>query len=347
MMAFNTQSVERKEIAIMRILSDSTEPIGARVIAHHLKDYGLELGERAVRYHLKLMDERGLTTLVGKRDGRRLTEKGIAEVKSALVKDKVGFAISRIETLSFRTTFNCESRTGMVPVNVSLFKKGDFERALKAMKQAFDAGLCTSSLVAVASEGKQLGEVTVPPGKMGLATVCSVVFNGVLLKAGIPMDSRFGGILQMQNRRAYRFVELIDYTGCSLDPSTIFIKARMTSVREVVSHGDGEVLANFREIPSVCRPLAEKIIADMQEAGFRGVVVMGDMSEPVCEITVGLNKAGMILLGGLNPIAAVEETGIETDNLAMSTVMDYEELVDFHDAVIDYRDLVRFWQVSV
>jgi repressor of nif and glnA expression len=346
-MAFNSQSVERKEIAIMRILSDSPEPLGARVIAHHLTEYGLELGERAVRYHLKLMDERGLTSLVGKRDGRTLTEKGIAEVKSALVEDKVGFAISRIETLSFRTTFDCEKLNGLVPVNVSLFRSEDFERALKAMKPAFDAGLCTSNLVAVASEGKPLGEVSVPRGRMGLATVCSIVFNGVLLKAGIPMDSRFGGILQMRNRRALRFTELIDYAGCSLDPSTIFIKARMTSVREAVGNGAGEVLANFREIPTICRPLAEKTVADMNKAGFQGIVVMGEMSEPVCEIPVGLNKNGIVLLGGLNPVAAAEEAGIEADNLAMSTVMEYQDLVNFHDAVIDYRDLVRFWQVSV
>jgi repressor of nif and glnA expression len=346
-MAFNSHSVERKEITIMRILNDSPEPLGARVIAHHLKEHGLELGERAVRYHLKLMDERGLTSLVGKRDGRTLTEKGIAEVKSALVEDKVGFAISRIETLSFRTTFDCEKLSGLVPVNVSFFRREDFERALKAMKPAFDAGLCTSNLVAVASEGKQLGEVSVPQGRMGLATVCSVVFNGVLLKAGIPMDSRFGGILQMQNHRAFRFTELIDYAGCSLDPSTIFIKARMTSVREAVSSGAGEVLANFREIPSVCHAEAEKNIAAMNEAGFHGLVVIGEMSEPVCGIPVGLNKAGMVLLGGLNPVAAVEEAGIEADNLAMSTVMEYQDLVSFHDAVIDYRDLVRFWQVSV
>ena len=72
----------------MRILSESPEPLGARVIAHNLKDYGFELGERAVRYHLKLLDERDLTYLVGRRDGRGLTEKGTEEVKSALVKDK-------------------------------------------------------------------------------------------------------------------------------------------------------------------------------------------------------------------------------------------------------------------
>jgi len=34
-MAFESQGVERKEIAIMRILSDSNEAVGARVIAHN------------------------------------------------------------------------------------------------------------------------------------------------------------------------------------------------------------------------------------------------------------------------------------------------------------------------
>jgi repressor of nif and glnA expression len=346
-MPFESQGVERKEIAIMRILSDSPDPLGARVIAHRLKEQGLELGERAVRYHLKLLDERGLTYLMGQRDGRVLTDKGMEEVRSALVKDKVGFAISKIETLSFCTTFEPEKRSGAVPVNISFFPREDFARALKAMKPAFDEGFCTSDLVAVASEGRQLGEVTVPPGKIGLATVCSIVFNGVLLKAGIPMDSRFGGILQMRNRQALRFVELIDYAGCSLDPSNIFIKARMTSVGDVVRSGNGKVLANFREIPAVCRPVTMKVAADLKEAGFQGVVTIGNTSEPVCEIPVGLNKMGMILLGGLNPVAAAEEAGIEADNLAMSTVMEYGDLVKFREAVIEYRDLVRFWEVSV
>ena len=65
------------------------------------------------------------------------------------------------------------------------------------MKPAFAAGLCVSDLVAVAQEGEQLGEVIVPEGKIGLATVCSIVINGTLLKAGVPIDSRFGGILQI------------------------------------------------------------------------------------------------------------------------------------------------------
>ena len=346
-MAFEPKGTERKEIAILRILSESTEPLGARLIANRLKEHGFELGERAVRYHLRLMDGRGLTYLMGQREGRVLTDKGMEEVRSALVKDKVGFAISKIETLSFRTTFDPEKRGGAVPVNVSFFNRQDFERALKAMKPAFEAGLCTSELVAVASEGKQMGGVTVPPGKIGFATVCSIIFNGVLLKAGVPMDSRFGGLLQLRQQKATRFVEIIDYAGCSLDPSNIFIKAGMTSVKSVLQSGDGRVLANFREIPSICRSVARKVLADLQSAGFQGVVTFGNTSEPVCEIPVALNKTGLILLGGLNPVAVAEESGIPAESLPMSTVMEYEALVKFPEVVIEHRDLMKFWEVSI
>ncbi|MBI2869295.1 MAG: DUF128 domain-containing protein [Chloroflexi bacterium] len=328
---FDNADVERKVLAVMRILGSSQEPLGARVIAGRLKERGIELGERAVRYHLKLMDERGLTRLIGRRDGRVLTERGIDEIGSARVKDKVGLVISKIELLSFRTNFDYRKRAGWVPVNISLFPRESFGEALKKMKPAFDAGLCVSSLVAAADEGERLGELVVPRGKKALGTVCSIIINGTLLKAGVPMDSRFGGILQIRNRVPMRFVELIHYSGCSLDPSEIFIRAGMTSVCEVAEKGEGRVLGNFREIPAMCRPLAQDIIEGLGQAGFRGLLLMGETSANVCEVTVEPNKVGLVLLGGLNPVAAAREAGIEAENRAMSTIVDYRSLVRFEE----------------
>jgi len=327
-----TQEVERKGRLILKILNDSQEPLGARVIARRLKDHGVYLGERAVRYHLKLMDERGLTRLVG-RDGRLITELGVEELGNALVRDKVGFAITRIELLAFRTDFDWEKRTGTIPVNVSLFPKNKFEKAVQVMKPVFAAGICVSDLVAVSHEGEQLGDLIVPAGKIGLATVCSIVMNGTLLKAGVPMDSRFGGILQIRNHEPFRFVELIHYGGSSLDPSEVFIRARMTSVRETARTGNGKMLANFREIPALCRPIAENVVAKLKEAGLGGLMVMGNTSEPVCEIPVEVNRIGMIFTGGLNPVAAAEEAGIEAENYAMSTVMEYQKLKKFQEVM--------------
>ncbi len=330
-MGFETQDIERKVLNILRVLADSHGALGARVVARSLKDRGIELGERAVRYHLKLMDERGLTQLVGPREGRVLTEQGIRELSNALVQDKVGFAISKIELLSFRTSFDPGRRTGVIPVNVTFFPKKQFARVLELMKPAFAKGLCVSHLVAIAQEGEKLGDLTVPEGKVGLATVCSIVINGTLLKAGVPIDSKFGGLLQMRNSQPLRFVELIHYAGSSLDPSEVFIKAQMTSVTEVARRGEGTILANFREIPAMCRPIAEEVLAGLKTAGISGLLLMGSASEVVCQIPVELNRIGMVLIGGLNPVAAAAEAGIQADNHAMSTVIDYQRLVRFEE----------------
>jgi repressor of nif and glnA expression len=263
-MGFETQDVERKVLTILNTLGESHEAVGSTVIAKRLKDRGIELSERAVRYHLKMMDERGLTRLIGRRDGRIITELGQAELKKAMVTHKVGSALTRIETLAFRTDIDLDKRTGLIPVNISIFRKEDFSKALKAMKPVFKSRFCLSNLVAVANEGESIGDFTTPEGKTAMATVCSITVNGSLLKAGVPIDSKFGGILQIRNNEPLRFVELIHYAGSSLDPSEIFIRAKMTSVTRASEDGNGEILANYREIPAICRPLAEEVSAKLE-----------------------------------------------------------------------------------
>jgi repressor of nif and glnA expression len=40
---------------------------------------------------------------------------------------------------------------------------------------------------------------------------------------------------------------------------------------------------------------------------------------------------GVILIGGLNPVACAQESGIDAENLAMSTLIDYQELRKFNE----------------
>ena len=326
---FNIEDLEKKILLILRTLHESPEPVGARIIARRMQDHGVTLSERGVRYHLKMMDDRGLTRLIGRHDGRAITEQGIEEIGNARVRDKVGFAISRIEILAYRTSFDLDRRQGLIPVNISFFPKKVFKKALEMMKPAFSAGIHVSELVGCADEGARLGELTVPAGYVGFATVCSIVVNGILLKNGIPMDSRFGGILQVKDGKPLRFVELINYSGSSLDPSEVFIRGRMTSVRQAAEKGEGKILSNFREIPVPALKLVDKLITDLRNAGIGGVLAIGEIGEPICQIPVDMNRVGMILYGGLNPVACAHETGIEVENRAMSTVMDYQELQNF------------------
>jgi repressor of nif and glnA expression len=323
------QDIERKQFHILKVLEEYQGAMGARLIARRLRDIGIELEEVTVRYYLRMTDERGLTRLVKRRDGRVITDQGREELRRALVGDKVGFALDKIENLAFRTDFDLNSRRGSVPVNVSFFRNDRFGRALRIMKPVFEKGLCVSGLVCVAEAGQRIGEHVVPEGMTGLATVCSIAVNAALLHANIPINSKFGGVLQMRDGQPLRFVELIHYSGSSLDPSEIFIRAGMTSVNQVRTSGSGEILANFREIPGACLSLSKEIAAELRDAGIGGILQSGGISEPVCQVPVDVNRVGMVLIGGLNPVAAVREAGIESENHAMSALVDYRDLVNF------------------
>ncbi len=319
---------EKKVISILRVLSESSEPLGSITIARELERYGISLSERAVRYHLRITDERGYTQPLG-RDGRMLTPEGQEELRIALAPDQIGFVLERLELLAFRTTFDPIRGTGSLAINTSLFDKESFKAALSPMGEAVEAGLCVSDLVVVASEGEKLGEVVVPPGKIGLGTVCSVSINGVLLKAGVPIESRFGGVLEVRNSLPRRFTAIINYDGTSLDPSEQYIRAGMTDVRGVAWTGTGRILANFREIPAPARSVVEESVAALQQVGIGGVYVLGNTGESVCQISVGLSRTGMVLLGGLNPVAAAVEAGIAVENMGESGMVEFERFVRF------------------
>lgn len=320
---------ERKIISILKVLSEFSEPLGSITIARELQRHGIFISERGVRYHLKITDERGYTESLG-RDGRMLTLKGLEELKNALAPEQVGFILEKLQLLAFQTTFDPEKRTGEMPINTSLIDKSNFKKALSAMKPVFEAGICVSELVAIASEGEKLGSVVIPSGSMGLATVCSVVLNGVFLKAGVPIESKFGGVLEINDTKPRRFIAVINYAGTSLDPSEQYIRADMTSVRNAANSGSGKILANFREIPAPARAIVETRISLLKEAGVRGVFALGNTSEAICQISVGLNRVGVVLLGGLNPVAAAVEAGIKIENIAESGLINFEQLVNFH-----------------
>jgi len=319
---------ERKIISILKVLSESSEPVGSITIARELERRGIFLSERAVRYHLRIADERGYTQPEGQ-DGRTITKAGLDEVREALAPEQLGSIREKLEMLAFQTTFDPQKRTGQLSINTSLIDNKNFTAALSAMKDAFKAGLCVSHLVCTASAGEKLGSAIIPSGKIGLATVCSVVMNGVLLKAGVPTEYRFGGLLEVRNSKPRRFAAIIDYAGTSLDPSEQFIRAKMTSVSQAAHTGNGKILGVFRTIPAPARETFEEKLALLREAGINSVYAVGDTSEPLCQIPVSLNRIGIVQLGGLNAIAAAVEAGIEIENIAESGLIDYNQLVSF------------------
>ncbi|OGO23504.1 MAG: hypothetical protein A2144_00025 [Chloroflexi bacterium RBG_16_50_9] len=323
--------VERKTIAILKVLNDCPEPLGGRVIARRLGDLGIDLGERAVRYHLKLMDQQGLTRSIGRRDGRAITPSGVEELDSALVNDRVGLVMTKMEMLAFKSTFDAGKSSGDIPINVSFFPRKNLDKATAAMKEVYQAGLCVSPLVALADEGERLGEMLVQTGKVGFAAVSNIFIFGSLIKAGIPVYPRFGGILQIREQQPWRFANLIEYSGSSLDPSEVFIAGKMTSVSRAVREGNGNILAGFYELPAVARQEVESLMERLARGNIHGLIKLGKPGEPVCEMTVAPNRIGMVLIDGLNPAGAAAETGLEVVSRGLGGVIEFGKLKSFWD----------------
>ncbi|KXB03511.1 hypothetical protein AKJ45_01455 [candidate division MSBL1 archaeon SCGC-AAA261F19] len=334
----STRSKEKVERLIFEILSILQEnkydgPMGARTIARELEKRGFEIGERAVRYHLKHLDERGLTEKPESLKGRIITEKGEGEVRKDLVGKRIGFVIGKIEELIYKMSYNLQEGGGTIAANISLLEEGKVDEALNIMKEVMEKGYAPSPLVKVSQEGESMGRFKVPKDKVGIATVCSITIDGILEGEGIPVSPKFGGVLEFRGGKPKRFTDAITYQGSSLDPLDVFASKKMASCLNVTKTGSGSILANLREVPISARPAALDIINQAEEKMLNGVLEVGHPAEPLFGLPVDVNRVGIAVVGGINPAVAVDESGIQIETSPMETLLDISEIHHIKDFV--------------
>ena len=304
--------------------------MGSSKIAERLLAAGHEISERTVRFYMKEMDREGLTENLG-RKGRLITQRGLQELGSARIIEKIGFLAAKIDQMTYRMSFNLSARSGTVVVNVSVVDKSELAEAVPLVKKVFAAGYAMGRLATLFSPGERIGDVTIPEGMIGLGTVCSITLNGVLLTHGIPTYSRFGGLLEVQNYEATRFVEVIHYSGTTLDPLEVFIRSRMTDYLGATKNGNGRIGASFRELPAESRDLVTELARRLKEVGLGGFMTIGWPNQPLLEIPVNQGQVGAIVMGGLNPAAILEEKGIKTHSRALAALAEYERFFHYDE----------------
>ncbi len=179
--------------------------------------------------------------------------------------------------------------------------------------------------------GERVGDIIIPPGMAGFGTVCSITLNGVLLSHCIPVHSSFGGLLELRNKKLVRFVEIIKYDSASLDPLEAFIRSGMTEYAGAVRNGNGRIGVGFREVPADSRDRVIDLIERLKEAGLGGFLLVGWPGQPLLEIPVPEGRTGIVVIGGLNPIAILEETGTRIHSRAMAGMVGYERLFHYQE----------------
>lgn len=318
-------SSQRRLIEIIRVINAADKPIGARAISDELSSRGYEVGERAIRYNLKIMDELGFTKKEGY-SGRVLTPLGKRELSDALVDDRIGFVNARIEEYMYRSSFDPRSDDNRVVVNTSLLDKRDSERAMEAMRQVFDAGFAVSRRVLIQDEGEEMGAVPIPEGFLGVSTVCSITVDGMLLQGGIPVNTTFAGVVEVRDGALSQFTDLLAYAGSSLDPMRVLMSRKTTRVDEAVRRGNGFLLANLREIPVAAIDQARELLDEAKGAGIDGLMRISEAGEPNMGCPVGAGKVGIVYCAGVNAVVAAEELGIEIRTMPISSIQDYRRM---------------------
>ena len=306
-----TESEDRM-IEILRILDEQEKPIGSKLIADELKNKGFNLGERAVRYHMKILDEKGYTERMGY-SGRQITELGRKKLEKGIVYDQVDFIYSKFEEMIYLTDFNYIQQSGNVVVNTSTIYD---EEPLNIIKSIFESGLSVSHYSNINK---------VENGTIDIKTICGTTIDGILLNEGIPSLPQYGGLLKIEDYKPVTFTELISYKKTSVTPLDAFIAPKMTSVLDVIDNGCGYVPANFRLIPSNAFEKATRIINEISKIGIDGVIDISKDSH-LFGIPIPDEMVGIAIIGGVTPFCALQELGYDIDIKIAEEIEDFSKL---------------------
>ena len=301
-----------KMMEILRILYNKNETLGAKVISEELNKRGYSLGERAVRYHMHILDERGFTEKIGYR-GRRITEKGLDELKKGLIYDQVDFTYSRFQEKMYNVSLDYTTGKGSVIVNLSSINEVDSEEIIN---EFFKEGLSVSQKYNFYERNN----------RTFIQTVCGTTFDGIFQKNGIVTQPLYGGLLKVEDYMPINFIEQIAYEKTSITPLEAFTSHDNTSVLDVANNGTGVIPANFRIIPATKREEALLIINELSKIGIGGVIHVGESGQSVLGIPVPENMVGIVIIGGVAPLCAAQESGYDLDIKLADSFAEYSRM---------------------
>ncbi|AEH61582.1 Protein of unknown function DUF128 [Methanosalsum zhilinae DSM 4017] len=239
---------------------------------------------------------------------------------------RLQFTSSKIEDLMYRTTFDPKSGDGDLIVNLSLFREEDLEDVLNIFKTTISSGLAVSPYVKMLHCGDTIAGYRIEEGMAGIATVCSITIDGILLKSGVLVKPHFGGLVQIRDGMPVRFTDVLRYASTTIDPLEVLMSQEVTSVTRMLRTGSGKILANLRGAPMIAREKVESVLADMMDAGISGILEVGEPNTRILDVSVERDHFGIVVIGGTNPMAVVQESGIYIRTNAMSTLIGIDEM---------------------
>jgi repressor of nif and glnA expression len=226
------------------------------------------------------------------------------------------FTLSRIENLMQQVTFDPRKAEGMIITNTSRVKKERLQDLLAVFYDTIQSGLSVYPRIKLEDEGRMVS----------IKTACSLTLDGVLLKAGIPVRPKGGGIIEVVEREPVRFTDMLMYWATTIDPIDVLISHELTDITGMMRTGNGRILGNLQEAPMLAKEHIEEVLDSLAEMEFTGVLELGEPNMNVLGISVERDHLGVSLVGGTNLIAAAREFGIQVEHESISDLTDISEM---------------------
>ena len=199
------------------------------------------------------------------------------------------------------------------------------------MKDAQKTGVTVSGLVKFFSSGEKINGFVVPAGNTAICTICSITFDGLLIRRGIPVNPIGGGVVEIENRAPIRFTHIILYEHTTIDPLQVLMSQKTTSVTKVMRTGSGNILANIREFHMEAEPLVGVVLDELSGSSYSGILEVGVPNLPLLGVPVSPQFIAIAAVGGTNPMAAIREGGRWVQTHAMKGLIDVREMREIRD----------------
>jgi len=226
------------------------------------------------------------------------------------------FTLARIENLMHQVSFDPAEMKGKIITNTTRVKKDVLDETLAVFYDTINSGLAVSPMIKVA-EGKRLAKIN---------TACSLTLCGVLLKHGIPVHPRGGGLVEVVEREPTRFTDMLMYWATTVDPIDVLTAQGLMDINGMMRTGNGRILGNLHEAPMLGRDKIEDVLDILAQAGFAGVLELGQPNMNVLGVSVERDHVGLALVGGTNLVAAARECEIEVVHESISDLTDIAEM---------------------
>lgn len=236
------------------------------------------------------------------------------------------FVNHNIEDYAMQVTFDPAAGEGKVVYNLSLIKNEDLEFAISVLKDAFRSGVSVSGLVRFFKSGERVADFIVPKGCTGICTMCSITFDGLLIRRGIPINPIGGGVVEIEDRTPIRFTHIILYEHTTIDPLQVLISQKTTSITNVMRRGSGNILANIREFHMEAEPLVGMVLDELSSSSYSGVLEVGMPNVPLLGVPVSPQFVAIAAVGGTNPMAAIREGDRWVQTQAMKGLMEIRDM---------------------